>query len=119
MAITLADNARNAACNGVVDLLDGGTIELQTSGDAVIATLSLPTPAFGAATTGAAAMNSVSAATAAAAGTVTKAVFKNSGGTAVFTATVDTTGADINLSSVTFNSGDSVEITAYTHTQPV
>lgn len=118
MAITLEANARNAACNGVVDLLDGGTIEFQTSAGAVIATLALPTPAFGAAASGTAAMNAVAAATAGASGTVAKAVFKTSAGAAVFTATVATTGADINLSSVAINAGDSVELTSYTHTQP-
>jgi hypothetical protein len=118
MAITLSTTARNAACNGVVDLLDGGSISLQTSGSAVVATLTLPSPAFGAAATGVAAMNTVAANTASGTGTVTKAVFKNSGGTDIFTATVGTSGADINLSSVTFNTGDSVEITSYSHTQP-
>ena len=47
MAVTLETVARNAACNAVVDLLDGGTIEFQTSGDVEVATLTFGTPAFG------------------------------------------------------------------------
>jgi len=118
MALILETNARNAACNGVVDLLDGGTIELQTSGDAVVATLTMPTPAFAAAANGTSAMQTVPEATASASGTVTKAVFKTSGGTPVFTASCGTSGEDINFSSVNFNNGDGVEITSYSHTQP-
>lgn len=120
MTITLQANARNAACDGVVDLLDGGTIEMQTSADAVVATLTLGTPAFGSASTGTATANAITSDTDAVGGVIVKAVFKASGGAAVFTATVTATGGggSIELSSVTIGAGDTVSLSSYTHTQP-
>lgn len=120
MAITLETTARNAACDAVVDLLDGGTVEFQTSGDAEVATLTLGTPAFGAAAVGVATANAITSDTNATGGTITKAVFKTSGAAAVFTATVTVTsgGGDIELSSVVIGAGDTVALSSYTHTQP-
>ena len=51
---TLSTAARNAACDGVVDLLDVGTTNanaraiFRTSGDVEVATLNMSNPAFGA-----------------------------------------------------------------------
>ncbi len=121
MAATLASLAQNAACDAVVDLLDTGTIEFQTAGNAVVGTATLPNPAFGAAAAGAAALSSAVNATVTGAGTVTKALFKRSagnGGATVFTVTVGTSGADINLSSVVFALNDVIALSSYTHTQP-
>lgn len=120
MAVTLAEAARNAACNAVVDLLDGGTIEMQTSADAEVATLTLGTPAFGAASNGTATANAITADDSATGGTIAKAVFKNSGGDPVFTATVTALGGggSIELSSLAIGAGDTVSLTSYTHTQP-
>lgn len=120
MAITLEDIARNAACNAVVDQLDGGTIEFQTVASAEVATLTLGTPAFGAAAAGVAAANAITSDPSATGGTITKAVFKTSGAAPVFTATVSLPagGGDIELSSVTIGATDIVSMSAYTHTQP-
>lgn len=120
MAVTLTATARNAACNAVVDLLDGGDVQLQTAGSVVIATLELATPAFGAAAAGVAAANAIASAVTVAAGTVTTAVWRNSGGTEVFRCSVTATGGggDIEMTSVAFAIGETAEITAYSHTQP-
>ena len=120
MTVTLETVARNAACDAVVDLLDGGTIEMQTGADAEVATLTLGTPAFGAASSGTATANAITADDDATGGTIAKAVFKASGGDTVFTATVTETGGggDIELSSLTIGAGDTVSLTSYTHTQP-
>lgn len=120
MAITLENNARSAACDAVVDLLDGGTIEFQTAGNAEVATLTFGTPAFGAASNGVATANAITSDTDATGGTITKAVFKTSAAAAVFTASVTATsgGGDIELSSVAIGAGDTVSMSAYTHTQP-
>lgn len=118
MAVVLVNAARSAACDAVVTLLNGGSIQMLTSANAVLATLTLPNPAFGAAVNGVATMNTVPAATATGTGTASKATFRNSSGTTIYTVTVATTGADINLSSVSISNGDSVQITSYTHTQP-
>jgi hypothetical protein len=122
MAVTLEAAARNAACNAVVDLLDGGTIEFQTSGNAEVATLGLGTPAFGNASTGTATANAITSDTDATgnASPITKAVFKTSASAALFTVSVTATGGggDIQLSSVNISPGDTVSVSSYTHTQP-
>lgn len=120
MAVTLEATARNAACNAVVDLLDGGTIEFQTSGSAEVATLTLGNPAFGASATGTATANAIASDTSATGGTITKAVFKTSGAAALFSVSVTATGGggDIELSSLAIGAGDTVALSSYTHTQP-
>ena len=120
MAVILETVARNAACDAVVDLLDGGTIEFQTSGSVEVATLTLGTPAFGAASVGTATANAIGSDTSATGGTISKAVFKNAATAAQFTVSVTATGGggDIELSSVSIGSGDTVAISSYTHTQP-
>lgn len=120
MAVTLETAARNAACNAVVDLLDGGTIELRTSADAVVATMTMGTPAFGAAAIGTATINAVTADTDAAGGVATKAVFITSLGADLFTVSVSDSGGggDITFPSATITAGEQVNITSYSHTQP-
>lgn len=120
MTLVLETVARNAACNAVVDLLDGGTIEFQTSGSVEVATLTFGTPAFGAAAAGVATANAITSDTSATGGTITKAVFKNSVAASQFTVSVTATGGggDIELSSVAIGSGDTVAMSSYTHTQP-
>lgn len=120
MAITLETIARNAACDATVGLLDGGTLELLTSADAVVATHTLGTPAFGAAANGVATANAIADDTNTAAGTITKFSAKTSGGAAVFTGTATVTGGggDIELTSDTLAAGETSSITSLTHTQP-
>ena len=120
MAVILETVARNAACDAVVDLLDGGTIEFQTSGSVEVATLTLGTPAFGAASVGTATANAIGSDTSATGGTITKAVFRTSAPATLFTVSVTATGGggDIELSSVAIGSGDTVSMSSYTHTQP-
>lgn len=118
MAVTLETNARNAAADAVVDLLDGGTIQLQTSGGTEVATLTFGTPAFGAAATGVATANSITSDTSATGGTVTKAAFYTSGAAKVMECAVGTSGSDINMDSTTVSAGVTVAITSLTYTQP-
>lgn len=119
MAITLASNARNAAADAVVDLLDGGTIEIQDNTDAVLATLTFGTPAFGAAATGVATANAITQDSSAdGTGTATKFRVKDSGGYVVFSGTVGTSGADLNLVTTSIVATQPVQISSMTYTQP-
>lgn len=129
MAYTLSTAAQNAACDAIVDLVDTGSgtaaIQMRDSGQ-LIATLNLNNPAFGASSSGVATLDVV---TTAVEGSVTPAGFStidrftivDRDGTAVFTGSagsVATSGADINLSSVTVNQNDEVRITGLTVTVP-
>lgn len=118
MAVTLTTTARNAACDAVVDLLDGGTMEFQTSGGTEVATLTFGSPAFGAAATGVATANAVTSDTSATGGTTTKCKFKTSGATEILECSVGTSGADINLDNNVVSAGVTVAITSLTYTQP-
>jgi hypothetical protein len=118
MAITLESIAQNAAADAVCALLDGGTIEFQTSGGVEVATVTFGTPAFGSAVAGTATANAISADTSATGGTTTKFVAKTSAGAAVFEGTVDTSGADIDLTSVVIAATERLEVDSFTYTQP-
>ena len=104
---TISTAARNAACDAVVDLIDAGAaagnLVFRTAGDVEVATLPFSDPAFGAAATG---------------GTTTKATLEDSDANAVITATVGTSGSDINLSSTTIGAGDTVSVSSLTVTMP-
>ena len=124
MATTLETSARNAAANAVVDLVDAGagagTIEIQTSGDVEVATLTFSDPAFDDAAAGVATANAITSASSATGGTAAKFVVKDSNGTAVFSGTVTATsgGGDIELSSTTIGAGSTVSLSSLTYTQP-
>lgn len=119
---TLETAARNAACNAIVDLIDAGagagTLEFETSGDVEVATLTFSDPAFGNAATGVATASSITDDSSATGGTVAQASFYDSDDNKVLEATVSTSGADINLSSLTVGSGDTVSVSSLTVTVP-
>lgn len=115
---TLANATRSAACDAIVDLLDGGTLVFETSIDGEVATLTFGTPAFGAASDGVATANAITSDTNATGGTISKAMFVTSGAADVLQATVGTSGAEINLSSLSVTAGDTVSISSLTVTVP-
>jgi hypothetical protein len=120
MAVTHpTPSVRNGIADYVVDQLDGGTLEFQTSGAGEVATLTFGTPAFGAATGGTATANAITSDTDASGGTIAQAVLRSSGATVIVACDVGTTGSDINLSSVAIGAGDTVEITGLTYAAPV
>lgn len=125
MAITLSTAARNAACNAVVDLVDvgagsHGTLEiLQTS--TVLVSIDLDEPAFGSASTGVAtAAGLPKSGVAIAAGTANAYKVKDEDGTVVWSgvATITGGGGDMILDNTNIAVGQTVTVTAWTHTQP-
>lgn len=114
--------ARNAACNAVVDLIDAGAsagaLVFRTSGDSEVATLPFSDPAFGNASTGVATASAITSDTSATGGTTDRATLEDSDANQYIEASVSTSGADINLSSVVIGAGDTVSMTSLTVTVP-
>lgn len=125
MALTLSAAARNAAADGVVDLVDGasptaGKLEIQASDDSVLVTFTLADPAFGAASTGVAtALGVPITATAGATGTASKARIRDGADTDIITGlTVGTSGTNVVLSSTSIVSGQDYDLTSGLITMP-
>lgn len=131
MRLTAA--ARNAATNGVVDLVDAGPgagyVEVRTGSapasadDAASGTLlftfTLADPAFGDAASGTATAASVPrTAVAVATGTAGWARLHDSAGTKVLDLSVGTSGTDVEISSTSITVGRTVTLTALTITAP-
>ena len=116
---------RNAALDAAVDLLDAGgagTLEFQTAASAEVATLTFSATAFGAASSGSATANAITNDTSAtgSASPITKAVFKNNAGTALWTVTVTATGGggDIELPATTIGAGATVGLSSLVANAP-
>jgi len=123
MAVTHPTAIRNGIANHVVDQIDtggAGSIEFQTSGSAVIATLAFSATAFGAAASGIATAASITDDTDCEPGTVAKFVVKNGSAATIFEGTVTATGGagDIVLSSVAIGDGDTISISSLTYEAP-
>lgn len=124
MAVTISTASRNAAADGVVDLVDGGAgagkVIFETSGAAEVATLAMSDPAFGAASTGVATANAISDDTSATGGTTTQFSMQDSDSVEILTGSVTATsgGGDIELTSTIIGVGDTVSITSLTVTMP-
>lgn len=134
MTLSLANTARTAMCDALVDLLDAGTgagtIEIRSgtrpanpnttaTGD-VLATITLETPAFGSASNGVATINDPDPVVAVAAGTATWFRAYDGDGNAVFDGDVGATGsgADLELATTSITTGLTVDITGGTVTVP-
>jgi len=119
---TLETAARNAACDAIVDLIDAGagagTLVFETSGDVEVATLTFSDPAFGNAATGTATAGSITSDTNATGGTIAQASAYDSNSAKVIEFTCGTSGADINLSSLSITAGDTVSCSSLTITVP-
>jgi len=130
MTYTVADTVRNAAVNAAVDLIDVGSANpggqvLMRSASTTIATLQMNNPAFGAAASGSAAMDTTGVidgtVSPSGASTIDRFRIVNRDGTTLFdgaAGSVATSGADINLSSVVVNQNDVIELTGLTVSVP-
>lgn len=118
---TLSTAALNAACNAAVDLIDVGagtaTCVLYAGGvgGTVLATFNLPNPAFGAASSGAAALLGVPlSTTATGTGTCNAYEFEDRDGTGVWSGSVGTSGTEIVFTgTASITSGQTVNLNTY------
>jgi hypothetical protein len=118
MAITLQNNARNAAADAIAALHDSGTLVFQTSGDATVATIGFASTAFGAASSGTATANTMTPDTNAAGGTTTKFITRTSASATILAGTVGTSGTDITIDNTVVPSGVTVDLTSFSITVP-
>jgi len=132
--VRLPNTTNQAACDAVVDTIDAGaaagTIQIRSgtqpadADDAatgtLLATLTFSDPAFGAASAaGVATANAITGDTSADAdGTATWARVLDSNSNTCFDCDVGTSGATINLNTVSIVTGQSVDITSFTMTHP-
>jgi hypothetical protein len=127
MGTRLADSARNKAVDGVTAQINTGAspavIQVRSGAQpatpatvasgTLLATFTLPNPAFGAAATGSAALLGVPITAAfVAAGTAGWFRVLDRGGAAVYDGTVATSGAELNLSSTTVAAGVDLILTS-------
>lgn len=125
MALVHITTIRNSLADLVVDALDLGStdatgdlqVATSTAWTTVLATINFANPAFGAASSGTATMAGAPKEDSNAAGGGTAAAFRvrDRDNNEVFRGTVSTSGADMNLSSTTINSGDAVRINSFTY----
>lgn len=111
-------SSRNAAVNARTALVNSGSVKIYTSGDVLLVSCALASTAFGSASTGVATAATISDGTAVATGTASYATLCNSGGTEIIRLTVGTSGSDLNLTSTSISTGDTIRITSGTLTQP-
>lgn len=116
--MTLTTEARNAACNGVVDLLNSGTIVFHTSGESEVATCTFGATAFGDAAVGVATANAIADDTTATGGTIAHAHLRKSDTTELAQCTTAVGSGDFNMTSLVIGAGDTVSVTSLTVTQP-
>jgi hypothetical protein len=124
MALTLSTAARNAACNGTVDLADqgagAGKLKIKAT-STVLCTITLSDPAFGNAATGVATASGLPlSGTGSAAGSANAFDVTDSDDNVLWSGTVTATGGggDLTLDNVSIGVGQTVNITSWTHTQP-
>jgi len=122
---TLSTAARNAACDAVVDLIDGGsgsngTIKFLDSSDTVLCTCNMSNPAFGNSTNGTASADSISSGTVSTSGTIAKVSIRDTDDTEVMECTITVTGGggEFEIGNLTVSSGDTIVVSSFTVTMP-
>lgn len=101
MTISVANECKAAALNGITALLNSGQFRLLTSADAELANLTFASTAFGSATTASpsvATSNSITADSSVTAGTVAKFELRTSGGSNRITGSVGVGSGDLQVS---------------------
>jgi hypothetical protein len=117
MSVTYNAAVKTARITATRDYFANGTLEILTAADAVLATFGLSASGGNIAGSVWTLVFDATPVTASGTGTAAKAQVKDSGGNAHLTGlTVSTSGADINLDSVSITSGQSVGLTSATVT---
>lgn len=117
MAVTYTTAVKTQRMTATRDYFANGTLEILTAADAVLATFGLDAAGGTIASTVWTLVFDASTVTASGTGTAAKAQVKTSGGTAGLTGlTVGTSGSDINLTSTSITSGQSVTLSSATVT---
>lgn len=130
MAITHSTAMRNTLADAVDNYINStgsataaGLMVFQNAAGSVLAQIALENPAFGAASAGQVSLSmgagkSSTNAQSSSDSTCTKFEIRERDGNAVIFGSVGTTGSDINLSSTTIGTGDTVTISSLTYTAP-
>jgi hypothetical protein len=123
MALSHGTATRTAAADTVVDRVDvspPGKLKFLTSADAVLCTITLANPAFGAAVAAVATLLGVPLqGTVTTGGTVAKFWITNGADVTIIAGTVGISASDINISSVVVAVSDIIQINAITYTSMV
>ena len=120
MAISMATTLRNNRLDQITSFAGANAkLELFTAGATLVVTCTCNATFAPAASAGVLTLNAITAGTAVATGTVTNATLYKSDGTTVVLSglTVGTSASNINLSSVSISTGDSVAISSATITE--
>ena len=113
MALTISNEVRKAALDGIAALFNSGLFKLDTSGDAELAKPVFNATAFGAATTAnpsVATANAFTADTGITAGTIAKFLLQTSGGSTRINGSVGVGSGDLQVSDNVIP-GDATEVT--------
>jgi len=121
---TISTAMANLLCNAIVDAIDvgdGGSLEFRTSDPTEVATLAFDVShAFGAAASGVATLTTDAVCASAIGGVIADAIIYASGGSTIFSdLTCGVGSGDLQLSSLTIGSGDTVTLTTMTVTMPL
>jgi hypothetical protein len=118
MALTQNNGTRNELATAFGALFNAGTLEIRTSGDSVLATITLPNPAFGSPSTGAIAKSGTWSAVATGSGVAAKGVFISGDTNKTATVTVGEAATDLIIDDEDVVSGGTVTVTTFTYTVP-
>lgn len=128
--IKLSNEAANAKCQAIADLLAGGALEIYTTptptnaddaeAGTLLARFELPSPAFGTPALGVMTANTINDAVGLVTGTAThwRAYSGGSPSTVILQGTCATSGASMIMNSTAINSGGAVSIVSWVYTQP-
>jgi len=114
----LTTEERNDALDNIFDKYNSGTLKFHSAAHAVLATTTFGATAFASAAAGQKVANAITKDSSVSAGTIDHAHVIESDTTEGAQLTCGTTGADINLTTLTLNAAEELSITSLTMTLP-